>query len=173
MTPGDLLYIPRGQYHDAIASSEASLHLTFGIVPLVGVDVFDGIKSELECDPLFNQPLPHYDNQDALKSHLGFLAKRIAEVISSPQAGQLIRDHQQNAMVLESFPTYDMPFFGKILCFKVENTDSSRYDNKIILKWLSGRDWFTNREFAEAFPKCEIDSELRDLIKLGKIKQIS
>ena len=31
MTPGDVLYLPRGQYHDALASEGASLHLSFGI----------------------------------------------------------------------------------------------------------------------------------------------
>ena len=31
MTPGDVLYLPRGQYHDALASDGASLHLSFGI----------------------------------------------------------------------------------------------------------------------------------------------
>src|SRR3546814_5312450 len=36
MQPGDLLYIPRGQYHDALASSEACLHLSFGITQQIG-----------------------------------------------------------------------------------------------------------------------------------------
>lgn len=31
MTAGDVLYLPRGQYHEALASSDASLHLSFGI----------------------------------------------------------------------------------------------------------------------------------------------
>ena len=30
MQPGDLLYIPRGQYHDALASSDGAIHLSFG-----------------------------------------------------------------------------------------------------------------------------------------------
>ncbi len=33
MRPGDLLYIPRGQYHDAIARDGASLHVTFAVAP--------------------------------------------------------------------------------------------------------------------------------------------
>ena len=33
MQPGDLLYIPRGFFHDALANSDASLHLTFGVEP--------------------------------------------------------------------------------------------------------------------------------------------
>ena len=30
MKPGDILYLPRGQYHDALTGSQASLHVTFG-----------------------------------------------------------------------------------------------------------------------------------------------
>ena len=38
MTPGDLLYLPRGQYHEALASSDASLHLSFGANRATGLD---------------------------------------------------------------------------------------------------------------------------------------
>lgn len=38
--PGDLLYIPRGFYHDAMACSDRSLHLTFGVQPLNGLALF-------------------------------------------------------------------------------------------------------------------------------------
>ena len=36
MQPGDLLYIPRGYFHDALAQSDVSLHLTFAVLPLDG-----------------------------------------------------------------------------------------------------------------------------------------
>jgi len=172
LTPGDVLYIPRGQYHDAIASSEASLHLTFGIVPLVGVNVFDVVKAQLENDPLFNKPLPHYDQQDALKSHLGMLGKRLEEIISGCEAKQLIRNHQKNAAVQESFPAYDMPFAGRVSAFKVEDVGSLLGDNLLVRDWLCNRDWFTDSEFAKAFPDRDINNELRILIKLCAIEQI-
>src|SRR3546814_10732308 len=31
MQPGDLLYIPRGRYHDAMASEHGALHIPFGV----------------------------------------------------------------------------------------------------------------------------------------------
>lgn len=172
LTPGDFLYIPRGQYHDAIASSEASLHLTFGIVPLVGVNVFDMVKAQLEHDPLFNQPLPHYDQQHALKSHLAKLGRRLEEIICSFGAKQLVRNHQKNAAVQESFPAYDMPFNGRISAFKVGNVCGLLGDESWVRDWLCGRDWFTDSEFAKAFPDRDINKELRILIKLCAIEQI-
>jgi len=172
LTPGDFLYIPRGQYHDAIASSEASLHLTFGIVPLVGVNVFDMIKAQLEQDPLFNKPLPHYDQQGALKTHLAILGKRLEEIISGCEAKQMVRNHQKNAAFQESFPSYDMPFTGRVSTFKVEDVNTLMGDDTLMQDWLLGRDWFTDSEFAKAFPDRDINDELRTLIKLCAIEQI-
>jgi ribosomal protein L16 Arg81 hydroxylase len=34
LTPGDLLYIPRGVVHDATSTEEASLHLAVGVIPV-------------------------------------------------------------------------------------------------------------------------------------------
>src|SRR3546814_12960582 len=37
MQPGDLLYIPRGRYHDALASENGALHIAFGVtLPKIG-----------------------------------------------------------------------------------------------------------------------------------------
>ena len=60
LKPGDLLYIPRGQYHDALASSEAALHLTFGLTHIIGYDVLQLLFESAMKDPLFrsNIPLP-------------------------------------------------------------------------------------------------------------------
>jgi len=37
MKPGDILYLPRGQYHDALTGDRASLHVTFGVAPATGL----------------------------------------------------------------------------------------------------------------------------------------
>jgi hypothetical protein len=65
MKPGDVLYIPRGQYHDAVAVSEASLHLTFGLVPRTGHDFITVLLRSLYAEPLFREALPHFDDAQA------------------------------------------------------------------------------------------------------------
>ena len=40
MKPGDILYLPRGQYHDALTGDRASLHVTFGVAPATGLALF-------------------------------------------------------------------------------------------------------------------------------------
>jgi ribosomal protein L16 Arg81 hydroxylase len=47
MKPGDVLYLPRGQYHEALASSDASLHLSFGIGQPTGIDVISRLLKSL------------------------------------------------------------------------------------------------------------------------------
>src|SRR6185295_15022025 len=40
MKPGDVLYLPRGQYHDAITGGAASLHATCFVEPATGLSLF-------------------------------------------------------------------------------------------------------------------------------------
>src|SRR4029079_8490190 len=58
MQPGDLLYIPRGYFHDALASTSASLHLTFGVAPLNGRYLFRLLEQEAIKSPKFRSYLP-------------------------------------------------------------------------------------------------------------------
>ena len=81
MTPGDLLYLPRGQYHDALASSGATLHLTFGVIPVRGIDLLELLEEEVVTDGLFRRDLPRPDAEggaDDLRERLAELGDRLA-----------------------------------------------------------------------------------------------
>lgn len=86
MTPGDFLYLPRGQYHDALASSDACLHLTFGVIPLRGLDLFELLEEEARAYSLFRQDLPALDSEggDALRQRLVELSDKIKEMVQEP-----------------------------------------------------------------------------------------
>lgn len=60
LRPGDLLYIPRGQYHDALASSDGAIHLSFGLTHIIGYDILQLLFEHAMSNPLFrsNIPLP-------------------------------------------------------------------------------------------------------------------
>lgn len=53
MRPGDVLYLPRGWYHDAVATDGPSLHVTFSITPLSGRAFFRTIETLAMEDPTF------------------------------------------------------------------------------------------------------------------------
>lgn len=97
MRPGDVLYLPRGQYHDALATSDASLHVTFSVSPLTGLKLFDILKEEVEQESAFRQYMPDARERDgaALREHLDGLAARIAEFARSPAFFEEVRNAQR------------------------------------------------------------------------------
>lgn len=56
--PGDLVYVPRGQFHNAKASGGRSLHVTFGIRLPSGFDLARRIVLDLLADPALREYLP-------------------------------------------------------------------------------------------------------------------
>ena len=43
LRPGDLLYIPRGQYHDALASKNGAIHVAFGLTYFKPIDLMSSL----------------------------------------------------------------------------------------------------------------------------------
>lgn len=86
MRPGDVLYIPRGWMHDAIASAGASLHLTVGVLPHTAQILFRLLEQAAMQDPLFRAYLPdaRADDGKALGAHLAALAERLGAIATSP-----------------------------------------------------------------------------------------
>lgn len=56
--PGDLVYIPRGQFHNARATGGRSLHVTFGLKLPTGFDLARRVVTELLADPRMREQLP-------------------------------------------------------------------------------------------------------------------
>src|SRR5262249_16255954 len=47
LAPGDVLYIPRGCWHEALAQGELSLHLTFAVHARTGIDFLTWMVDQL------------------------------------------------------------------------------------------------------------------------------
>lgn len=58
LQPGDVLYIPRGHWHYAVAQDTPSLHLTLGICCLTGGNMLDWLIGELKEEEAWRQNLP-------------------------------------------------------------------------------------------------------------------
>ena len=87
LRPGDLLYIPRGQYHEALASSAGALHVTYGVTPVTGCDVLGVVMKHAFDDAAFRANLPlggdGANSAAARRAHLGALARRLGELADS------------------------------------------------------------------------------------------
>jgi ribosomal protein L16 Arg81 hydroxylase len=94
LKPGDLLYLPRGWYHDALAEAPASVHVAFGVHAPLGMDVLHMLLERALGDVEFRKPLPRQDGTAAAKFALttraAQLGQRLAELARDPAVMQVL-----------------------------------------------------------------------------------
>jgi hypothetical protein len=82
---GDVLYVPRGWWHEAVSIDEPSMHLTVGWDPVTGVDYVAWLLERLREDVRFRIELPRFGDKAELPSYERAIAAAIAEhVAASP-----------------------------------------------------------------------------------------
>ncbi len=53
MNVGDLLYLPRGRFHDALATEGPSIHISIAVSEPKGLDFINLVMDQAVADPLF------------------------------------------------------------------------------------------------------------------------
>ena len=107
MKPGDILYLPRGQYHDALTGAQASLHVTFGVAPATGLALFKLLETVVARESLFRAYLPDARNTAELRSSLAKLADRVRNVMTSPAFEAEVLNHQRS--LARTAAGYELP----------------------------------------------------------------
>jgi ribosomal protein L16 Arg81 hydroxylase len=107
MKPGDILYLPRGQYHDALTGAQASLHVSFGVAPATGLALFKLLENALTIESAFRQYLPDARNPAELRQRLATLAERVKAVMNSPAFATDVLNHQRS--LADTRADYDLP----------------------------------------------------------------
>ena len=99
MEPGDLLYLPRGQYHDALADEGGAVHIAFGVTYPIGIDVMALLYERVVAEPEFRANLPRRDaarrRRPARRASRRRLAERLSKVLADPETAQQIAALQQ------------------------------------------------------------------------------
>lgn len=94
MKPGDLLYLPRGWYHDALAEAPASVHIAYGVHAPLGMDLMNILLERVLYEPEFRKPLPRQDGSAparfALTQRAGLLGQRLAELAKDPKVMEVL-----------------------------------------------------------------------------------
>jgi lysine-specific demethylase/histidyl-hydroxylase NO66 len=109
MRPGDVLYLPRGWYHDALATEGASLHVTFSVTPLYGRILFSLLESAAMQDPAFRAWLAPADANGGrtLSAQLADLGQRLQALTILPEFRDEIAMAQERLVARPS--TYALP----------------------------------------------------------------
>lgn len=109
MRPGDLLYIPRGYYHDALASSDASLHLSLSVARHHGRSLFRILEDLAMRDAAFRAYLPdgRVDGGALLRERVETLSQRAAELMRTPAFAQALANAQLE--LAKPFRTLTLP----------------------------------------------------------------
>lgn len=109
MRPGDVLYLPRGWYHDALATEGASLHVTFSVTPLYGRILFSLLESAALQDPAFRAWLvpAARDGGQALSAQLADLGRRLQALAALPEFRDEVAMAQERLVARP--PAYALP----------------------------------------------------------------
>ena len=193
LKPGDLLYLPRGQYHDALASGDGAIHIAFGVTQPKGVDLMAPLFQALVEQESFRHNLPR--DPEALAQHLKTLAEDLSRIVASEGFAK----HAAGAA--EAYPfqhqDYDLgAIFGAAPGFELASEDFSvvHSGGKVGLKgkgpggrpqavelpaavvapteWVLARRAFDEAELTEAFPEMEAAARQRFLADLQAMKVI-
>jgi ribosomal protein L16 Arg81 hydroxylase len=182
MQPGDLLYIPRGYYHDALASRAASLHVTLAVLPLTGRVLFRMLEEEAVQDPAFRDYLPdaRLDGGRLLAERLSELGDRLAATLRTQRFATDVAVRQRQ--LWDRDPPFTLPDRGAALFYARTDRQAElrREDRGVVLvtagttrelrhlhgpaEWILGQTAFSSRQVAAQFRHLE-EGELTGLVR--------
>jgi len=80
LDPGDLLYLPRGMFHQATSVSAISIHMTFSALRPTGLDFAEVVLKELITDVKSRDYFPKFepgDENTAIRAHMDRITERL------------------------------------------------------------------------------------------------
>jgi len=177
MKPGDLLYVPRGQYHDALATTGPSLHVTFAVNPQTGhavVALLDRLAAE---HALFRDWLPSVRTDDGkvLKAHLQALAALLSELAQSDSMVEELGRTQQRQ--LDRPAGFNLPQLPPITLYRTTGKafPATRPALRVIYDWAIAERQFAVEDMIatfEALSGAEIHEGLEAAERAGAIASL-
>tara|TARA_E500000178_G_C16990887_1_gene740750 strand:+ start:706 stop:1863 length:1158 start_codon:yes stop_codon:yes gene_type:complete len=85
LKPGDLLYLPRGQFHDALASKNGTVHLAFGITYMKPLDIFQYYWEEFIVNEYFRSDIKEISSINNVKEIHDKISKEVNKILNNQQ----------------------------------------------------------------------------------------
>ena len=96
LKPGDLLYIPRGQYHDALASKNGAIHVAFGLTYFKPIDLMSSLWEKFILNDFMRYDIQLNPNKNDLRVILDKFSKEIADIITSEETLEILNTNINN-----------------------------------------------------------------------------
>ena len=90
MSAGDVLYLPRGEVHEAELETADSVHLTIGIKPQRGTDFWAWLGEQANPDPTFSTDPTQHQGDAAMHAHEARLKAHLHGLIDSANPGEVL-----------------------------------------------------------------------------------
>jgi hypothetical protein len=191
LQPGDLLYIPAGVYHDALASTDACLHLSFGVTRPTVFDYFSWMTRSLDDLQQFRAMLPDYVDESARDAMLAEAEVKLAEMLKCGAARAQFGDEMQRQAHRLLSPV-SIPPSPADTRFRVAPSELQKRESEMVLltgsgehvpdsslvpiiRWLQDRDLVTGAELSYRLRKLEssaANAEIELLIDFGLLVQL-
>lgn len=192
LKPGDLLYLPRGQYHYALADDGACAHVAFGLTYPIGMDAVSYSFERMVAQRVGRANLPR--DRAALQARLREIGNALATCLADEQAvDDVLRLIQGFRWPRE---TYDLPglvenaeerFRVKASGLRLVSQggrhglvkEGSRQAVEVPaamqphIAWVLQRDNFNRKDLTQAFPtetSARMDQLLVDLTRMSVIE---
>lgn len=189
MKPGDLLYLPRGQYHDAIARSERTTHIAYGAVGVIGMDVISALYTRAVHEGLFRADMPRRHGQGPnngaaeFNARVAQIGQRLAELAKEDDVIKALHQFQDEYRYRANQP--EMRFTKTADDFAVV----SKAGHWLLMRggkgapippgldrpvaWVIARESFSATEMAQAFPALLAEARGELLRSLSAMKVIT
>jgi ribosomal protein L16 Arg81 hydroxylase len=92
LNAGDVLYLPRGWWHVAHPVNEPSMHLTFGIAPMHGLNLLNWTVQRLRGNAHLRRNLPLLADKATREAHLAELRTIVAETLNDTAINDFLYD---------------------------------------------------------------------------------
>lgn len=187
MEPGDVLYIPRGYYHDATAQGGRSLHVTFGVQPLYAAGLLDLVRDLAIERTEMRRYVGPADDREAIALQLSTIANELVLLLQSPAMMEDIAVRQRKLASPLATPSTAMPHLlvrTRMPCSVVQPLEGSSLvvgENRIAAgllsdaaRWIFAQAGFTPDQCRARFchhPAVEIDALLTKLLQLGALEK--
>jgi len=185
MRPGDALYMPRGFYHDAMTRSEASLHVTFAIMPLNGRLLLRALEQAALEESAFRAYVPDASDEAAFRAHAEKLGQRLKDLATSPGVLAEMRKRQQE--LRKPVSAYALPGRGNVRVFRTTGRKIEISGNPPMIRaagagempvgpfaevatWAGSANGITDLELYARFktlPRADLDRFLDGLVRIG------